>query len=65
MVVVPAALPLRGTAGGVEQKLNDRPLRVSTVDELIRSLLTTGFPYNAALRPVALANWNAFSSSCE
>jgi myo-inositol-1(or 4)-monophosphatase len=41
--------------------LNDRPLQVSTVDELIRSLLTTGFPYNAALRPVALAHWTAFS----
>lgn len=41
--------------------LNDRPLRVSTVDELIRSLLATGFPYDAALRPVALAHWHAFS----
>ena len=45
--------------------LNDRPLRVSTVDELIRSLLCTGFPYNAALRPVALAHWNAFSYAAQ
>jgi myo-inositol-1(or 4)-monophosphatase len=40
-------------------------MRVSTVDELIRSLLTTGFPYNAALRPVALAHWNAFSYAAQ
>lgn len=45
--------------------VNDRPLRVSSVDELIRSLLTTGFPYNAALRPVALAHWNAFSYAAQ
>jgi myo-inositol-1(or 4)-monophosphatase len=41
--------------------LNDRPLHVSAVDELIRSLLTTGFPYDATVRPVALAHFNAFS----
>lgn len=45
--------------------LNDRPIRVSAVDELIRSLLTTGFPYNADLRPVALAHFNAFSFSSQ
>jgi myo-inositol-1(or 4)-monophosphatase len=45
--------------------LNDRPIQVSTVDELIRSLLTTGFPYDATLRPVALAHWNAFSYAAQ
>ncbi len=41
--------------------LNDRPIGVSAVDSLIRAMLVTGFPYNAALRGVALAHWTAFS----
>jgi len=45
--------------------LNGRPLRVSTIDELIRGLLCTGFPYDAANRPVALAHWEAFTYAAQ
>jgi myo-inositol-1(or 4)-monophosphatase len=45
--------------------LNDRPVRVSAVDTLIRAMLVTGFPYNAALRGVALAHWTAFSYAAQ
>ncbi len=31
--------------------LNDRPMRVSTVDDLNRAMLCTGFPYNVRERP--------------
>ena len=45
--------------------LNDRPIRVSGTTELIRALLCTGFPYNAAIRHVALAHWTAFSYAAQ
>ena len=45
--------------------LNDRPLGVSTTEELIRGLLATGFPYNAAHRPLALARWEAFTNTAQ
>lgn len=45
--------------------LNDRPIRVSTIDELIRAMLVTGFPYDASVRHVALAHWNAFSYAAQ
>jgi myo-inositol-1(or 4)-monophosphatase len=45
--------------------LNDRPLRVSDTDELIRGLFATGFPYDAALRHIALAHWHAFSYAAQ
>ena len=41
--------------------LNDRPLRVSATGELIRGLFATGFPYDIAQRPAALAHWAAFT----
>lgn len=40
--------------------LNGQPLRVSETDELIHALVATGFPYDPADRPAALATWNAF-----
>jgi myo-inositol-1(or 4)-monophosphatase len=45
--------------------LNDRPIHVSDIDELIRAMLATGFPYNAAVRHVALAHWHAFSYAAQ
>ncbi len=45
--------------------LNDRPIRVSGVDELIHAMLATGFPYAAAVRHVALAHWHAFSYAAQ
>ena len=45
--------------------LNDRPIHVSNISELIRALLCTGFPYNAAIRHVALAHWHAFSFAAQ
>ncbi|CAA9541711.1 MAG: Inositol-1-monophosphatase, partial [uncultured Thermomicrobiales bacterium] len=45
--------------------LNGQPLRVSTIDEIIRGLLCTGFPYDAANRPVALAHWEAFTYAAQ
>lgn len=44
---------------------NDRPIRVSATDELIRSLIATGFPYNAAVRHIALAHWHALSFAAQ
>ena len=44
---------------------NDRPIRVSQTDELIRALIATGFPYNAAVRHVALAHWHALSFAAQ
>lgn len=45
--------------------LNDRPIRVSETTELIRAMLCTGFPYNAAVRHIALAHWGAFSFAAQ
>ncbi|MGE5619088.1 MAG: inositol monophosphatase family protein [Sphingomonadaceae bacterium] len=40
--------------------LNGEPLRVSTVDRLVRSLLCTGFPYDRSLFTENLRRWNYF-----
>lgn len=45
--------------------LNDRPIRVSRIDALIRAMLATGFPYDATVRHVALAHWHAFSYAAQ
>ena len=45
--------------------LNDRPIQVSDADQLIRAMLATGFPYDASVRHVALAHWNAFSYAAQ
>ncbi len=40
--------------------LNGRPIRVSTIDQLIRALLATGFSYNLDERAENAAIWDAF-----
>ena len=38
-------------SGDKAQRLNDRRIRVSDVEELNRAMLVTGFPYNVRERP--------------
>jgi myo-inositol-1(or 4)-monophosphatase len=45
--------------------LNGQPIRVSTEDQLIRSLLSTGFPYNIADRTENSALWNIFLNASQ
>lgn len=45
--------------------LNGMPIRVSVTDEMIRSLISTGFPYRQELRPRALAHWAAFTEGSQ
>lgn len=40
--------------------LNGRPLSVSSVDQLLRALLCTGFPYNRSLFGSCLEQWDYF-----
>lgn len=54
----------RAELGGGASR-NDRPIHVSDTDELIRALIATGFPYNAAVRHIALAHWNALSYAAQ
>ncbi len=47
------------TQGGGARDGSGNPLRVSTVDQLDRAMLTTGFPYDLATHPVNnLAEWS-------
>lgn len=50
---------------GAGAMLNDRPLRVSTTDSLIRSLLATGFSYDLTERGEQLAIWNALQGETQ
>jgi myo-inositol-1(or 4)-monophosphatase len=52
------------TAGG-GATVNGQPLSVSTTDTLIRALLATGFPYDAAQRPIALRQFAALSMEAQ
>jgi myo-inositol-1(or 4)-monophosphatase len=45
--------------------LNGDPLRVSTTDALITSLLATGFPYDLSRREESNALWTAFNSQTQ
>jgi myo-inositol-1(or 4)-monophosphatase len=45
--------------------LNGQPIAVSETDELRRSLLTTGFPYDRRLLPTALAQFGALSGQAQ
>lgn len=45
-------------------RLNGRPIRVAATDALARSLLATGFPYNRALFPRALRQFEVLSLRC-
>lgn len=50
---------------GLGATLNGAPIHVSTEDELLRSLLATGFPYSPDHRAEALAIWNALMDACQ
>jgi len=45
--------------------LNGRPMRVSETDVLLRSLLATGFAYDATARAENTAIWDAFMPLCQ
>lgn len=45
--------------------LNGAPIQVSVEDDLLRSLLATGFPYIPKQRGEALAIWNALMDACQ
>src|SRR5680860_145608 len=45
--------------------LNGRPMRVSETGVLLRSLLATGFAYDAAARAENTAIWDAFMPLCQ
>ncbi len=45
--------------------LNDAPIRVSTVPELLQALTATGFSYNIAERAPAFALWQAFNNNAQ
>jgi myo-inositol-1(or 4)-monophosphatase len=47
---------------GMGAWLNDRPIRVSTTDTLIRALLATGFSYDLSERAEQLAIWGVMQS---
>lgn len=44
---------------------NGHPISVSTQDELLRSLLATGFPYDLTQRAESDAIWQAFNGACQ
>jgi myo-inositol-1(or 4)-monophosphatase len=46
-------------------ELNGAPIHVSTEDQLLRSLLATGFPYDPSTRGEALAVWNRLMDACQ
>jgi myo-inositol-1(or 4)-monophosphatase len=50
---------------GAGATLNGRPLHVSTIDSLIRSLLATGFSYDLAERDEQLAIWNVLQGEAQ
>ncbi len=52
------------TAGG-GATVNGQPLAVSQTDTLVRALLGTGFPYDRALMPIALRQFNALSMQAQ
>lgn len=45
--------------------LNGAPIHATMEDELLRSLLATGFPYDPNTRAEALAVWNALMDACQ
>ncbi|HEV2527469.1 MAG TPA: inositol monophosphatase family protein [Thermomicrobiales bacterium] len=46
-------------------EMNGAPIQVTTGDELLRSLLATGFPYDPSSRHEALAIWNRLMDACQ
>lgn len=57
----PRQKELFSAAKGLGAKLNDRPIRTSAIDELRRSLLSTGFPPDPDCQERNLQMWRAFS----
>ena len=45
--------------------LNGAPIHVAAEDQLLRSLLATGFPYDPNKRAEALAVWDALMDACQ
>lgn len=56
---------LFSAARGAGATLNGVPIRVSAVDELRRSLLTTGFPYSVIQKGTNLAPFRTFLLLCQ
>ncbi|MGB3328850.1 MAG: inositol monophosphatase family protein [Thermomicrobiales bacterium] len=52
-------------AKGEGATLNDRPIRVSSMDSVRQSLLATGFSYDLTQRAEGTALWNAFNAACQ
>jgi myo-inositol-1(or 4)-monophosphatase len=52
------------TAGG-GASVNGQPIAVSQTETLVRALLGTGFPYDRALMPIALRQFNALSMQAQ
>jgi myo-inositol-1(or 4)-monophosphatase len=50
---------------GAGASLNDRPIRVSKTETLIRSLLATGFSYDLSERPEQLAIWGSMQAQTQ
>lgn len=61
--------PMRNEMFGVERgqgaTLNERPMRVSEVDELGRAMLCTGFPYNVRERPDFARDFSNFTMQAQ
>lgn len=61
--------PLRNEMFAAERgqgaTLNERPVRVSTVDELNRAMLCTGFPYNVRERPDFARDFSNFTMKAQ
>jgi len=56
---------LFSAARGEGATLNGQPIRVSSVDELRRSLLTTGFPYTVIQKGSNLGHFERFLTLCQ
>ena len=54
----------QATAGG-GATLNGEPIAVSDTDELIHSMIATGFPYDRSLVPIALRQFAGLSMQCQ
>lgn len=61
----PSLDELFSAARGHGATLNGKPIKVSTVDELRRSLLTTGFPYNVIQKGSNFPNFERFLYLCQ
>jgi myo-inositol-1(or 4)-monophosphatase len=65
IVYAPSLDELFVAEAGQGATLNGRPIRVSAIDELGRSLLATGFPYDRRDFPRALHSFEVLSLHCQ